>query len=103
MSQEELKETNISNWKDGSFTFPFDSNYKWTVKDLGPLHIPKVGESAELDSLNIKLYRLLIEFETGQSLKRKYNKINLNDSLVTKYTFKSNYYFMAGDNVSKFK
>lgn len=50
-------------------TYPWDSiNYKWTIKSFGPLYIPKSGISIPIDTLNIKLYKNLIEYETDKDI-----------------------------------
>jgi signal peptidase I len=77
--------------------FPFDSAYGWNVKQFGPLYIPMSGDTIGLDTLNIKLYKRLIYYETGKQITIENDAVFLDDSIVNKYVFKHNYYFMAGD------
>jgi signal peptidase I len=53
-----------------------------------------------LDTLNIALYKNLIIYETGKNISVNQDRILLNNSLITAYTFQQNYYFMAGDYVA---
>jgi signal peptidase I len=69
-------------------TMPFDGS--WTVKDFGPLWVPRRGDTLRLDDRLRALYGRVIEYETGRSLA---------DTLITSYVFRDNYYFVGGDNV----
>ena len=62
----------------------------WTIKDYGPLYIPGAGDTIRLTENNIFLYGRLIEYESGDMPDA--------DS-VSCHTFRSNYCFLAGDNV----
>jgi signal peptidase I len=48
--------------------FPFDSAYDWNIKKFGPLYIPISGDTICFDTLNIKLYRQQIYYETGKQI-----------------------------------
>ena len=95
------------NWirfnKEGSgsvdIAFPHDKTYNWTILDFGPLYIPGKGDQLKIDTLNVKLYRNLISYETGNDISIKEEKVYLGDEILTSYTFSQNYYFMAGDYV----
>ena len=78
--------------------FPYDSiHYRWNIKDFGPLYVPSSGSTVVLDTLNILLYKNLIEYETDKTLSVRDCLIFLNDERINNYTFQLNYYFMAGD------
>lgn len=62
----------------------------WTIKDYGPLYIPGAGDTIRLTENNIFLYGRLIEYETGDMP---------DTDAVSCYSFRSNYCFLAGDNV----
>lgn len=83
----------------GYITLPFDDEIQWTIKDFGPMYIPAKGDSVEMNRLNYLLYKRLIEWETGEGLSLKENRVYLGDSECKGYRFSNNYYFMAGDNV----
>lgn len=98
-AQEELHAMYIDDWGDAKYLFPFDSAYNWTLKRFGPLYIPQKGGVIKVDSINIKLYRLPIEFESRKKLSVREGNVLLGDSVITSYTFEKNYYFTAGDNI----
>ncbi len=80
--------------------FPYDKeNFQWTMKNFGPFYIPRAGERISLDTLSVKLYKNLIEYETGSKMKVGSGKVYLADSVLEHYEFKQNYYFMAGDYI----
>lgn len=60
----------------------------WTLKDFGPLPIPKRGQRVKMDSTAWKLYHQLVEWEQKGEV-----------AIDSDYTFTHDYYFMAGDNV----
>jgi len=63
----------------------------WTMKDFGPVVVPKKGMTILLDSLNLVRYAWVIEFETGQRPKWE-------GCPKGTYTFKEDYTFFVGDN-----
>ena len=78
--------------------FPFDTvHYRWNIKNFGPLYIPKVNDTLAIDSVNVKLYKNLIEYETNRSLSVENGQVMLGNDTVRQYVFRKNYYFMAGD------
>jgi signal peptidase I len=79
--------------------FPHDGRYGWNIKNFGPLYLPCKDDTLPLDTLNIVLYKNLIVYETGKNISIAQGRVLLDDSLITDYTFRKNYYFMAGDHV----
>lgn len=79
--------------------FPKKTPYRWTIKNFGPLYVPRKGDRIRIDTLNVQLYRQLISWETQLKTEIKHGKVLLNGKWLRSYTFKTNYYFMAGDNV----
>jgi len=85
-----------------SFKFPYDTiNYRWTRKNFGPLYIPKKGDCITIDTVNYILYNKILTYETDSAVTVKNSVVCLGDSTISNYTFRQNYYFMAGDNVSE--
>jgi len=81
-------------------SFPYDTTrYLWDIKNFGPLYVPAYGTSISLDTFNFRLYKNLIEYETDKSLSIKNGLVYLGHEEVIDYTFKLNYYFMAGDYI----
>ena len=80
-------------------TFPYDSTYfKWTKDYFGPVWVPKKGETINLTSQNIDLYRRCIEIYEKNTWEQQGGKILINGKETTTYTFKMDYYWMMGDN-----
>jgi signal peptidase I len=79
--------------------FAFDQSFHWDVFDFGPFYIPAAGRTIALTPENFKLYRKQIVYETGAVIRRKDSSVYINDFPATHYTFRSNWYFIAGDRV----
>jgi len=75
----------------------YDSIHRWTIKDLGPLYIPKAHDKLQISVRNIELYRKIIVYETGKPVEVKQEVVLLGGKPISNYVFKLNYYFMAGD------
>ena len=75
------------------------AHYQWNIKDFGPLFVPASGATITLDTINVLLYKNLIEYETDKTLSVRDGLVFLNDERIDAYTFQMNYYFMAGDNI----
>jgi len=80
--------------------FPEDSAFHWTVKNFGPLYIPGKGDTIAVNLNNIALYRPLIQYETGKTVRLAEGKVFLDNDQIDTYVFTHNYYFMAGDRVA---
>jgi signal peptidase I len=78
--------------------FPFDYRYLWTEDNFGPLVVPKKNKTINLSVNNLPLYKRIITAYEGNKLMVQNNSIFINDSLVSSYSFKMDYYFMLGDN-----
>ena len=78
--------------------FPHHTSYMWNRDHFGPIVIPQENTTIKLDTLNLPLYRAIIEKYEANKLEVKGNQIFINDKLATSYTFKMNYYWMMGDN-----
>ncbi len=71
----------------------------WTIRNFGPLHVPKKGDIIELNIDNYKTLRRPILYECGKRLSVRDGKIYLGESEINSYTFLSDWYFLGGDNV----
>ncbi|HJE88367.1 signal peptidase I [Rikenella microfusus] len=72
---------------------------KWTIRDFGPIYVPRQGDTIPLDRRNIALYAPAVEFETGVRPRiDSTGRTRLGDSTITHYTFRRNFYFACGDN-----
>jgi len=80
--------------------FPAGSDhYRWNLRDFGPLYVPAAGATITIDTINYVLYKNLIEYETDQQLTVRDGAVYLDDETIGIYTFRLNYYFMAGDYI----
>ena len=97
--QRELSQKSRNNFSEAIWKcFPFDTvHHQWNIKDFGPLYVPAAGATLHLDTVNYRLYKNLIEYETDKTLFTRDGSVYLDDETVKGYTFKLNYYFMAGD------
>lgn len=59
----------------------------WTIRDFGPLWIPRKGDTCILDEFSAQIYARVIRYETGL------------EPEPGPYTFQEDYYFFVGDNV----
>jgi len=75
----------------------FDKSFHWDVFDFGPFYIPAAGITIALTPENFKLYRKQIVYETGAVVRQEDSLIYINDTITHDYTFRSNWYFVAGD------
>ena len=80
------------------YVFPHSTEYKWNEDNYGELIIPKKGVTIKLTLKNLPFYERLISLYENNDLKVKDNKIYINQTEASEYTFKMNYYFMMGDN-----
>ncbi|MDR0537310.1 MAG: signal peptidase I [Tannerellaceae bacterium] len=72
---------------------------QWTMKNFGPIYIPRKGSLVSVDTANISIYKNLIEYETGKAVESKDGNVTMDNATLVSYTFTKNYYFMAGDEV----
>lgn len=79
--------------------FPYDSLLDWNIKEFGSLFIPGEGDVVKMSRTGGVLYRKLIEWEQGKKMSVNGDTVLLNDSVITSYEFRKNYYFVAGDRV----
>lgn len=81
---------------------PFEDHLPvWTIKEFGPMYIPRNGDLIKITPKEAALYKILLEYELKQpvDIDWKLNKVFVSGRRLTKYKFKHDYYFMAGDNV----
>ena len=77
----------------------FDPSFQWDIFDFGPFLIPGAGSTIRLTPEHFKLYRKQIVFETGAIVRMEDSLVYISDTLRHAYTFRTNWYFMAGDRV----
>jgi signal peptidase I len=78
--------------------FPHNSLFRWTGDNFGPLRIPSRGDTVLLDSMNIPLYKRIIDTYEQNDLAIIDGVIYINGAPAKSYAFKMNYFFVMGDN-----
>lgn len=78
--------------------FPYDNHFAWTIKQFGPLVVPKKGMEVKLSAQNSAPYQRIIEVYEGNSFEITGDEVKINGRIARSYTFKMNYYFAMGDN-----
>lgn len=65
-----------------------------------PVYLPRAGDELPIDSANYAQYRKCIEYETHRNVTLRRDTVFIGGLPVSRYRFRQNYYFMAGDNVA---
>lgn len=81
-----------------SSLYPQNEQFKWTEDNYGPITIPRKGWTVPLNDSTLALYRNVIEAHELNEVSGSGNYIYINKEKSDTYTFKSNYYWMMGDN-----
>ncbi len=78
--------------------FPYNSNFRWSPDEFGPLLVPGKDVTIELNSSILPLYNKVISVYEKNKITLSGDSIYINDKFATSYTFEMNYYFVLGDN-----
>ena len=84
--------------------FPNNKKHTWNHDQMGPIYIPKAGQSVALNAESFGFYRRAIEVYEGeemgieQVMSIEGDQVFINEKAVNEYTFKQDYYWMMGDN-----
>lgn len=79
--------------------YPYNGLVPWSVLNFGPLYIPAKGTCTQMSIPYAVLYRNVIEWEQKKKLHIQGQHVLLGDSVIYRYRFKENYYFVTGDKV----
>lgn len=79
--------------------YPYSDDFNWTIRNLGPVVIPCKGMEIVLNKGNTLLYSHIIEYETGCKPQWNGSVCYINETILSDYQFKKNYYYFVGDNV----
>ncbi|KJD35660.1 hypothetical protein PW52_07905 [Tamlana sedimentorum] len=71
---------------------------KWTVDNMGPIVIPKEGMQIDLNPLTFSMYGKSINKFEDHEVTEKNGIYFIDNSPMSTYTFKQDYFFMMGDN-----
>ena len=69
----------------------------WSIDNLGPIYIPKNGDTLLVSTKSVSPYINMITYETGEELTISNDTVYLNKKNIKYYVFKKNYYFVTGD------
>lgn len=85
-------------------TFPHSPYYPWNTDYFGPMYIPQAGAAVAITPESLPLYKRIIEVYEGSEIgitnkiSQSGTQVLLNNTPITEYTFKYDYYWMMGDN-----
>jgi signal peptidase I len=81
---------------------PYEWNLGWTIRNFGPLYIPRKDDIINITPADAAVYKLLLEWETGMKVTWDWDagKVWIGNRPLICHRFQHNYYFMAGDNVT---
>lgn len=80
---------------------PRTRHVPWTIKNLGPLYLPRAGDYMTLTAKEGQIYKMILEWETGKSITVDWdrNLVLADGKPLGSHIFRHGYYFMCGDNV----
>ena len=71
----------------------------WNEDHFGPLQVPKKGMEIPINAVTLRQYGDMIEHHEGHAeVHRTEEELWIGDKLLSRYTFRRDYYFMLGDN-----
>lgn len=78
-----------------------DKHYRWTIKDMPPIYVPRKGDVVSLTPKEAYLYKYVLEWETGKkiSIDWEHSRVFAGGKAIRRHKFLHDYYFVAGDNV----
>ena len=76
-------------------TYPFDYRLGWNFINFGPLYLPRKGDTLPIDTSAVRIYYKMIKYESGLNLQEREGQVWCGDSLVERYTFRTNWYLWA--------
>jgi len=77
----------------------FYSGTGWNSDNYGPVIVPGVGDTVNINTNNIEIWKRLIVYEYEEKVVRKEGSvITIDDEPVRNYVIRKNHYFVIGDN-----
>lgn len=82
--------------------FPWDTHMPWTIKNFGPLYLPRKGDYIKLTAKEGCVYKMILEWETEKFITFDWDKdkVYADGNQMENHVFTHSYYFMCGDNVT---
>jgi signal peptidase I len=78
--------------------FPQNPLFSWTEDNYGPITIPGKNQTIQLNDSTLSVYKKVIEDNEHNKITYSGKNICINGRKTDTYTFKSDYYWMMGDN-----
>lgn len=81
---------------------PRTRHVPWTIKNLGPLYLPRPGDFMKLTAKEGQIYKMILEWELGKSISVDWDKniVLADNKPIESHIFKHGYCFMCGDNIT---
>lgn len=76
---------------------PYNIGINWTMKNYGPVYVPRAGDVISITPIEAAFYRPILEWETGCFFEIDSTRVLANGVPFRQHEFQHNYYFMAGD------
>ena len=81
--------------------FPNKVPFDWNEDNFGPIVVPQIGMTVDLNQKNLSIYKKIIGEYEGNTLELNQQGVKINGEYSSKYTFKKDYYWVMGDNRHK--
>ena len=78
--------------------YPHNSQVSWNLDWFGPLYIPHKGDTLQLNTLNVLLYKSMLENYEKVLVSSLGDQFFINGKASNNYIVTQNYYFLMGDN-----
>ena len=82
-------------------TIPHHEHFRWTIRNFGPMYMPRKGDIVKVTPYEAILYNIFLTWEIGKPIRCNWDtgEVWAGDVLLKQHRWQHNYYFMAGDNV----
>lgn len=81
----------------GRYLFPYSPNFRWSMSDYGPFHVPKAGDTVRLDLYTLPLFDRLVTRYEGHTLHVDDERVLVDGRPTGRYVVGSDHYFVLGD------
>lgn len=78
--------------------FPSSPLLDWNRNNMGPIYLPRKGDTIELCGKNIPIYFPVINKFEGVAIELIHGKVYCDGKLLKEYTFQYDYYWLMNDN-----
>ena len=88
-------------WAESLPTIPHNEHFAWTIRNFGPMYMPRKGDIVKVSPYEATLYNIFLAWETGKPIRCNWEtgEVWAGEAPLKQHCWQHNYYFMAGDNV----